>query len=323
MTILQADARVTLNNILYLTDFSQPSEAALPFGLAVAREYGATLHAFHVLTPTTLAYTSPELAASTMDAQEDQAEANMQRLESQLDGVPHDTTVKRGYDVWPAVEDAILKQKADLIVLGTHGRTGAQKLVMGSVAEEIFRRSPVPVLTIGPSVTRGLHNSAHFHHILFATDLTPDSLAAAPWAFSMAQENQADLILLNIIHQHEWAASEKLAEETTAQAIDQLQSIVPPGAEAWCRPQTFVQYGDPARKILEMARERAADLIVLGVREANGYLGATTHFSRTTAQNVVAHARCPVLTVRGQSVSVSCAAARRTAVIGLTPELVV
>jgi len=323
MTTFPVGNRIALRNILYLTDFSGPSEAALPFCLSVAREYGAFVHAFHVLTPTTLAYTTPELAASTMEAEEEKAEIEMQRLESQLSGVPHETTVKRGYDVWPAVEDAILELKADLIVLGTHGRTGAQKLIMGSVAEEVFRRSPIPVLTIGPAVTRGLHNSAHFHRILFATDFTTDSLAATPWAVSMAQEHQADLILLNVIHRHDWAAGPRLAEETVAQSLHQLQGIVPAAAELWCRPQALVQYGDPARKILETEHERGVDLIVLGVREASGYLGATTHLARTTAQNVVAHARCPVLTVRGQKASVACAAERRTAPAWLTPEVVI
>jgi nucleotide-binding universal stress UspA family protein len=238
-------------------------------------------------------------------------------------GLTHDTAIKRGFDVWPTVEDAILEHKPDLIVLGTHGRTGAQKLIMGSVAEEIFRRSPVPVLTIGPAVNRGLHSGARFHRILFATDFTPESLAAAPWAISMAQENLARLILLNVLRQREVSPNERIAEETVAHAMYQLHKLVPPSAELWCRPEAFVQYGDPAHKILDLAQERGVDLIVLGVREATGYVGATTHLARTTAQNVVAHAHCPALTVRGQRVELATAKVRpEAAFCGLSPEVV-
>ncbi len=324
MTTPSIGKRISLNNILYLTDFSQPSEAALPYCVAVAREYGSFVHAVHVLLPTALAYTTPELASATMESEEEGAEIEMQKVESQLAGISHDTTVKRGFDVWPTVEDVILEFKADLIVLGTHGRTGAQKMVMGSAAEEIFRRSPVPVLTIGPAVNRGMHSSARFHRILYATDFTPDSLAAAPWAVSMAQENQAHLMLINVLRQRDVSANERIAEETVAHAMYQLHDLVPPSAELWCRPEAFVQYGDPARKILEMAQAHGADLIVLGVREATGYVGATTHLSRTTAQYVVAHAHCPVLTVRGQRQPVACVATRPAkAIWGVSPELVI
>jgi len=103
-----------------------------------------------------------------------------------------------------------------------------------------------------------------------------------------------------------------------------LHELIPPSAELWCRPEAFVQYGDPARKILEVAQERGADLIILGVREATGYVGATTHLARTTAQHIVAHSHCPVLTVRGQHVELATAKARPAETIcGVPTALVV
>lgn len=75
--------------------------------------------------------------------------------------------------------------------------------------------------------------------------------------------------------------------------------IVPREAELWCRPDPTVLFRNPAQRILEAANELEADLIVLGVRDAAGYLGAATHLERTTAHKVVARAICPVLTVRG------------------------
>ncbi|MGD1210393.1 MAG: universal stress protein [Candidatus Acidiferrales bacterium] len=297
--IKEAGARVTLNNILYLTDFSEPSEAALPFATAVAREYGAKVYAFHVLIPAAYVYTTPETAAAGIEAQEEAAQEDMQRVEAQLVGIPHESVVERGTGIWPSLERAIKEYAIDLIVLGTHGRTGAQKLLLGSVAEEVFRRSHVPVLTIGPWAHSGIHKGAKFHRVLYATDFSNESASAAPYAISMAQENQATLILLNVMREPETPLTEREAQDAISNATYQLHEIVPASAELWCRPEAVVRYGNAADKIIETAKERGADLIVLGVRDARGHIGAATHLERTTAHKVVAHAVCPVLTVRG------------------------
>jgi nucleotide-binding universal stress UspA family protein len=294
MAIVESGARVTLKNILYLTDFSEPSEAALPFVAAIAREYQAKVCALYVLIPVPMASATPESAGAMIEAQEEGAQAGIQRLESQLAGLPHEAYVDRGLGVWPSVEEAIKEYGIDLIVLGTHGRTGAQKLLLGSVAEEIFRRSHVPVLTIGPWARKELHRGAKFRRVLFATDFTEESLAAAPYAVSMAQENQARLILLHVMREPSEAPWESVAN-----AMGQLHELVPADAELWCLPEPVVEYGNPGEQILKTAKERGADLIILGVRNAAGHLGAATHLERTTAHKVVAHALCPVLTVRG------------------------
>jgi nucleotide-binding universal stress UspA family protein len=297
MTQVKADTRIAINNILYLTDFSQPSESALPFAVSIAREYGAKVNAFHVLIPAVYTYTTPETAAVTLDAQEDDAQANMQRVKAQLVGLPNETIIERNTGVWPALESAIKELSIDLIVVGTHGRTGAQKLLLGSVAEEIFRRSHVPVLTIGPSEKRGAHRGARFHHVLFATDFSEDSLAAAGYALSMAQENEAKLTLLHVMKEPE--LFDKTAEDRISSASFRLHEIVPEAAESWCRPDTVVRFGTAADRILDVAKDRDVDLIVLGVRGNRGVPGAATHLERATAHKVVVHAPCPVLTVRG------------------------
>jgi nucleotide-binding universal stress UspA family protein len=292
------NTRITLNNILYLTDFSEPSEAALPFATAIARGYGAVVHALHVLMPSPYVYMTPELVAAGISGQEEAASLEMQKVESALTGLPHETIVERGFAVWPVLERAIKEHTIDLVVLGTHGRTGTQKLLLGSVAEEIFRRSPVPVLTIGPWVRNGAHNDARFHRVLFATDFTAESLAALPYAVSIAQENQARLFFLHVIRTHGQDEKEMPNKLSAANTLYELNEMVPKDAELWCRPEAIVEHGKPAERILEAAKQRGADLIVLGVRDAAGRLGAATHLERTTAHKVVAHAPCPVLTVR-------------------------
>jgi nucleotide-binding universal stress UspA family protein len=299
MKAVQAGIKIALKHILFLTDFSEPSEAALPFAIAVARAYGAKLHVFHVMLPTPSVYTTPELTVTAIESEEESSQAEMQRIESQLTGLPHEAAIERGVAVWPSLERVLTDEKIDLIVLGTHGRTGARKLLLGSVAEEIFRRSAVPVLTIGPDVRTGTHTGARFHRVLFATDFSPQSLAAWPYAVSLAQENQAGLLLLHVIPEGQISGAETLGEIPTGSPLSRLNALLPKEAELWCRPEAVVEHGDAAARILETAKERSADLIVLGVKNAVGRLGAATHLGRTTAHKIVAHAPCPVLTVRG------------------------
>jgi nucleotide-binding universal stress UspA family protein len=301
MRAIEAVAPVKIKNILYLTDFSKPSEAALSFAITCGRGYGARVHALHVLIPKPYLYTTADLTIATIEAEEESAHAEMQRIESQLAGLQHDTTVVRGLEVWPAVEKAIKDEAVDLIILGTHGRTGSDKLIFGSVAEEIFRRSPVPVLTIGPGVRSNVHNGGRFHRVFFATDFSPESLAAAPYAISLAQQYQSHLALITVLRKPEELneSDNRIFELSVAEIIHRLYEVVPDNAKLDFSPQVSVEYGEPADRIVEIAKQRGADLIVLGVRDAAGRLGAATHLERATAHKVVAHAPCPVLTVRG------------------------
>jgi len=297
-----AEAKV-FKNILYLTDFSEPSESALPFAASIARRHGSNVFALHVLTPEPYLYTTyltPASAGIVREAEEERAKAEMQKTESQLSGVRHEVAMRWGPDVWAAAEQAIRQQKSDLIVLGTHGRTGAEKFLMGSVAEEIFRRSPVPVLTIGPRV-RAAHNGAIFHRVLFATDFTPESVAARPYAMSFAQENQAHLLLLFVMRRpkEQGGPARDEFELSVAEAIHRLYDVVPEGTKLTYAPEVAVEYGDPADRILSAAAKFGADLIVMGVRDAGGRMSAATHLERTTAHKVVTRATCPVLTARG------------------------
>jgi nucleotide-binding universal stress UspA family protein len=288
---------ISFSNILYLTDFSQPSEAALPFVTSLARAYGSSIHALHVLMPPMFGYTSPALTGPAIEVWEQRAREDMDRVSSYFTGLPHECLIERGGEIWPLVANAIGQRKIDLIVLGTHGRTGAQRLLLGSVAEEIFRMARAPVLTIGPEVRTEPHNDAKFHRILFATDFTSASLAAVPFAFSLAEESNAKIYTLNVIRERSHAAEKLGGKDSAAEAMHRLHELCTEEDAIWCRPHAVVRYGEPGREILNVSRELGADLIVIGARAAGGHLGAATHAKRATAHNVVAHARCPVLTV--------------------------
>jgi nucleotide-binding universal stress UspA family protein len=293
--------QVAIKNILYLTDLSQPSEAALPFAAMLACRYRSKVHALHVLTPDPAVYTTSFSTDIALKAAEEAAYAEMRSVDSQLAGLPHEVDVTRDLGVWPAVDRTILEENIDLIVLGTHGRTGSEKLLFGSVAEEILRRSCVPVLTIGPKMQKTAHNGGRFHRILFATDFTHESLAAAPYALSLAQENDARLSLLVVVPKPPELNERdtRIFDISVAEAIHRLYEIVPPDSKLAFPPDVIVKFGEPGQQIVEVAIQRGADLIVLGVRDARGRIGAATHLERSVAHKVVAHASCPVLTVRG------------------------
>ena len=323
MLKVESSSAILIKNILFLTDFSEPSEAALPFATSIARGYGARVYALHIFTPDpNVCGAPPKLAIAAIETGEQAARA---RIESQLAGLEHETIVDWSIDLWDAVQKTIKEKNIDLIVMGTHGRTGADKFFMGSVAEEIFRRSPVPVLTIGPHVRSSVHAGGRFHRMLFPTDFTGASSVAVPYAISLAQENSARLVLLHVIRTPELcnvnSRNEYMCEEnkprrndraenerrendqqrfelSVAEAIHQLYETVPKDADLHFPPESLVEYGDPADRILALAKDRSSDLIVLGVRDATGHIGAATHLARATAHKVVAHALCPVLTVR-------------------------
>jgi nucleotide-binding universal stress UspA family protein len=167
------------------------------------------------------------------------------------------------------------------------------KLVLGSRAEEIFRRATCPVLTVGPHLAEHLPHTG-IHQILYATDFSAEAAAAAPYAVSLAQEYQAGLTLLHVITDPRTGDLVQ-PHELVASAQRRLRELVPPEAQLWCEPRFEVEQGAAAETILDIAGLRKADLVVMGVRRPSG---AATHLPIATAHKVVSRANCPVLTVR-------------------------
>ena len=296
MKALETTTRISVKTILYTTDFSPSAEAAAPYAVELARRYGAKVIALHVRPPEVNGMVPPESWQAVREAHAIQAETQAEHLASLFRGVENKVKVVEG-GIWEIISKTIEENHVDMVVTGTHGREGFGKLMLGSHAENILRHSSVPVLTVGPRVQLDADRAVAMKHILYASDFSKASLAAAPYAISLAEENQAELDVLRVIPPQK--PGELLHPSEFLEAtVRQMHQMIPPEAELWCKPEFLAEIGHPAEQILETARRREADLIVLGVKPIDRALGVT-HIPWTIAHKIIAEARCPVLTVRG------------------------
>lgn len=287
--------RIQIKNIVFATDFSQTARAAMPFAAEIAQRFGAKLFAVHAKTPENYALPTTEIWPIVNAQLEQDTKELKETLHQQFPTVEGEVLTAEG-GVWAVVEAVVQQKQADLIVVGTSGRRGIGKFVLGSVAEEILRQANCPVLTVGPYASAEPPREAKFKKIVYATDFGEGSQTAAAYAVALAEEHQAHLTLMHVIQEPK---TEELVptEEIENAALDRLRTLVAGEAALWCEPKAVVRHGDAAEKILEVAKREEADLIVLGVRKFNGVVRAT-HLAGAVAHQVVAQAACPVLTVR-------------------------
>jgi nucleotide-binding universal stress UspA family protein len=292
MPELQVASRITIKNILLTTDFSPPSSVAQPFASFLARMYGAQLFVAHVLAP------EPRLAV-TFDRIPEEDDLPREIAQGKLFDFAHkyaaDTpckTLLRQGELDQVIPELVEENGIDLLVLGTHGRRGVSRIVLGSAAEKIYRSAQCPVLTISPKVPVDTADRWSIRRILFPVDFTSDVEHSLHFALSLAEENQASLLLLHAASMVPW----QYRTEVEQQCQTRMERLIPPDAKDWCRPEYAVCWDYPDEGILQVAAEREADLIVMGVHK--GRVGLTSHLPWPIASAVVSRARCPVLTVR-------------------------
>jgi nucleotide-binding universal stress UspA family protein len=302
------NTHISLKNILLATDFSTVSTAALPYATALCLRYGSMIHATHVIPDSHLPVRPGAPDLSTMGVINDEGPSPhreaMQVVVRRLRGFAHQIHIRHG-DPGEILAEMVNENEIDLLIAGTHGRTGVGRLVLGSVAEQIIRRVSCPVLTVGPkaSTSNSETPASHrqdvaeeicFRRILYATDLAANS-HAAPYAFSLAKEFGSRLTLLNVIEQYRENLHDVPGPIETA--LRRLEELIPEGNGFRHKPEPAVEFGPPAECILQAAAERESDLIVLGIRSWSSRVDVSSHLPLTTAMKVIAKANCPVLTV--------------------------
>jgi nucleotide-binding universal stress UspA family protein len=279
---------VGIHNLLIAIDFSRCSNLVLQHGLALAKEYNAQAQVVFVLPTNEFLVAGPDAFVAAREA----ACRDLNELKTELklaygyeEGKDYHLFLLEG-DVAQCVLEFADKKQIDLIVLGTHGRGGLGKALMGSVAEKVFRRSPVPVLTIGPC-HRGSSQRNEPKNILAATDFTPASERALRYAAALARRHKATLTVLHVLKR-------SAAEAAVAEVKTKLAAVL--GSEAGEAKISFrVDVGPVVPTILHVATEIGADLLVVGVRPSLGVLDRLTW---PHAYEIVRESACPVLTFR-------------------------
>jgi nucleotide-binding universal stress UspA family protein len=287
METLEAPRAVDIRNILLATDFDPITESALHYSLAIARRYNARIYLVHVVRPDMFGDNRTSMDDAWREAQRHMTDL---LIDGHLQGVAHQVMVEQG-DVWTVLEHKIANLGIDLLVIGTHGRSRIGKLLLGSVAEEIFRQATCPVLMVGPNAPGPTGKG--MQKILFCTGFSAHSLRAGGYALSFAQRQDAELVVLHVVTNVPPSPEER--DKVREQAMSRLCRLVPASAGLNRSPQCLVEFGPAAERILAVAAEQQPGVIVMGVRQPVGF---ARRLKWATAYAVVSEAACPVLTVR-------------------------
>lgn len=285
---------VSIRNVLIATDFSRTSPRILHAGMSFCQARAARAFILYVLPQDQFALAGPEAYAVARDVTQRDLHALEQQMRSEYGherGKDYELLMSEG-DVATCVFEVAREKRIDLIVLGTHGRTGLSKALLGSVAESIFRHSAVPVLTVGPRA-RHLPPSGP-KRLLVPVDFTEVSQHAAGYACALAREHQAELVLMHVVDKfpaHGAMADKECLMRSVEKSLSEF---------IYCeaKPQNvkfIAECGNVVPTILRTACWLRPDLMVLGAHE---YPHLRDQFRRKPAYELVREAPCPVLTVR-------------------------
>ena len=293
-----------IRHVICPTDFSSFSERALRYAVVFAKWFGADLTCLLVLADPFGAIRGhpPRWIGADPTAKEKLRE-RLDLFAAQADGarLAVQTAITEG-EVPESILKVARRAPGSLVVLGTHGHGGFENLVLGSVTEKVLRKAPCPVLTVPREPEREPAAAALVERILCAVDFSASSQAAFEAALDLAAPSGATLSVVHVLRELPAAEAPELAHFNVPEyrrliekeARNRLKAFVagrPPGREAEIR----ILSGKPWRRILQLAHEIEADLIVLGVQ---GRSAADLLLFGSTAHHVVRTAPCPVLTVR-------------------------
>jgi len=279
-----------LKNILFATDFSEASMKAFPYAVALAKKFGATVYACHTIIPSSLAAAAPQVAPELYEAERSASEDELKNIlrSPLLEGIKTESHLSSGL-LGDCIAEEIKNKNVDLVIAGTHGRTGWRRLLLGSAVEVICRTATCPVLTVGPGLPPA---PISFKRILLPTDLSDESMSCLPTVAKLAAAFEASVTVLHVLPE-EIASnpdikklSEPILRIMTGTFKPQLDSI---------HTEFAIESGDTAETILKVARDSKADLIALGIK--NAFL-PNLNLRTSVAYRVMAMSPCPVLTCR-------------------------
>ena len=277
---------VAVRNIAVATDFTPRSERAIRHALVVAHRFAADLHLVHAVRRSEFPLV-PDLMVPLDEVAERDSADMIRRLNTDhsLNDIAHHSWNLNG-EFSDTLGSFVREHKIDLLVLGTRGRSGIARLLLGSLAQQIFQYVCCPVLTIGP-FCRGASRPFRMNNLLFATDLSRESEAAIPYVLTAAKTWGAGI---DVVHVSSSAKSD--ARHST----ESLRNNMNAHAHGECIPMRFhLLAGEVSSAVLEFAERNHDDLIVLGLDHRRSLYNGP---SLSHAYEMVRQARCPVLSVR-------------------------
>jgi nucleotide-binding universal stress UspA family protein len=299
---------INFKQVLCPIDLSETSVRSLTYAAAFTRWYHGRLTILHI-APT---FDPMQVHNGTLDApvrivypmSREEVQGAMRQVlhEAAPETSDADVVAEAADDVAGAVVDQAVARSADLLVMGTHGRSGFDRLLLGSVTEEVLHKAPCPVLTVPPHAPAKAPPHVAFKQILCAVDFSAASLQALGFALDLARQANGCVTVMHVI---EWLAEHEprtmahfnvpeFRRSLKDEAHEHLRKVVAE-ARASCEVEDIVGTGRAHREILETAKARNSDLIIMGA-QGRGGLGLALFGS--TTQQVVRGAECPVLTVR-------------------------
>ncbi len=307
---------INVTRILCPVDFSEHAGRAFASACAAGRWYGAPVTALHVVTLWPAVDVVPSLGVVTPPVEV--ADGNLNQIQALLDGfvarhrptdVHVDAVVREAPDVHREILAVAEASGVDLIVMGTHGRSGFEHLLLGSVTEKVLRKATCPVMAIPlPVLGATARTAPHFRRILCPIDFSDGARAALAYALSLGEDKDAHVTLLNVIEPAPDAADGVASIDTPAPArhaemvagrLQRLRELVPSAARECCWVETTIEDGRASREIVRVAAERDCDLIVMGAH-GRGALDLLVFGSNTHA--VIRAGVAPVLTVPATAV---------------------
>ena len=289
---------VRIERILCPVDFSECSAAAYRHARSIAGRFRATLIVQYVIEldqHPTLFYTLSPSVEDFRKTLVSNGQNDLQHFVTTSSGMQPECIVQ---DVFGSAADAILslaRQRAiSLIVLGTHGRRGIDRLMLGSVTERVLRSASCPVLAIRPPAPESGKRDANddaveIRRILCCVDFSVSSKRAVGYALSLAEGYDAEVTLLHVLE--DVSGSANIAEETTT-TTEKLEKLFPPAACSSTRIHLEVRLGKACQEIIQLASAATSDLIIAGTRGRQTLDRAV--FGSTTWR-VIQLGPCPVL----------------------------
>ena len=291
--------RIQPKKILSAIDFSTFTDTIFSYSVALCRKYDAKLFLVHVTTDLNRLLEHNETTLDVEVLQEENIRYAQERLEERVKDLPveNEIIIDQGTPA-DIISRLASEQQADMVITATHGKTGVNRLLLGSVTEKLIKTLHCPLLVLPPQEHAWMPPDAveiKLKKILVGCDFSADSQLAFDYGLSLTKEFQAELYLSHVIKPSLYKNEREGINKLRDKLKKKLDSMVPEGCRDWCTAKTALLDGEPYIALMDYAKEQDIDMIVLGIR---GHTLLEKLLVGSTTDRLIRHSPFPVLAVR-------------------------